>query len=265
MSLPIESEHQLSIKENSQLGQDEIIHLENVSVQYNLPEERIGSFKEYAIRSLQRRIRFHSFWALDDVNLNVYRGEVFGIIGKNGAGKSTLLKVISRVLRPTKGRIIVYGKVAPLLELGAGFHPELSGRENIFLNGALLGYSQKEMEACFDQIVEFSELRQFIDASIRTYSSGMYARLGFAVATAHVPDILLVDEVLSVGDGEFQQKCFARINEFRNLGSTIILVSHAMDLVERICQRACWINHGKILSIGEPDQVISAYGEISSN
>jgi len=259
MSSPIESEHQLSIKENSQLGQDEIIHLENVSVRYNLPEERIGSFKEYAIRFLQRKIRFHSFWALDDVNFNVYRGEVFGVIGKNGAGKSTLLKVISRVLRPTKGRIIVYGKVAPLLELGAGFHPELSGRENIFLNGALLGYSQKEMEACFDQIVEFSELHQFIDASIRTYSSGMYARLGFAVATAHVPDILLVDEILSVGDGEFQQKCFARINEFRNLGSTIVMVSHNMDQIGKMCQRVAWLNKGKIELEGDPAIVIPRY------
>jgi ABC-2 type transport system ATP-binding protein len=265
MSLPIESEHQVSLKENGQLGQAEIVHLENVSVRYNLPEERIGTFKEYAIRSLQRRIRYHSFWALDEVSLNVNRGEVFGVIGKNGAGKSTLLKVISRVLRPTKGRIIVYGKVAPLLELGAGFHPELSGRENIYLNGALLGYSQKEMEACFDQIVEFSELRQFIDASIRTYSSGMYARLGFAVATAHVPDILLVDEILSVGDGEFQQKCYARINEFRSLGSTIVMVSHNMDLIGRICQRACCISHGKIVSVGEPNIVISDYSKITSN
>jgi ABC-2 type transport system ATP-binding protein len=264
MNLPTESETQLDSKENQQPAQDEIIHLENVSIQYRLPEERIGTFKEYAIRFLQRKIRFHSFWALDNVNLSVNRGEVFGVIGRNGAGKSTLLKVISRVLRPTKGRIIVYGKVAPLLELGAGFHPELSGRENIFLNGALLGYSQKEMEACFDQIVEFSELRQFIDASIRTYSSGMYARLGFAVATAHVPDILLVDEILSVGDGEFQQKCFARINEFRSLGSTIVMVSHNMDWIEKICQRACLINHGIIASIGEPNKVISAYREILS-
>jgi ABC-2 type transport system ATP-binding protein/lipopolysaccharide transport system ATP-binding protein len=259
MSLPTEFKDQFSVKENSQLGQDEIIHLENVSVQYNLPEERIGTLKEYAIRSLQRRIRFHSFWALDDVNFKVYRGEVFGVIGKNGAGKSTLLKVISRVLRPTKGRIIVYGKVAPLLELGAGFHPELSGRENIFLNGALLGYSQKEMEACFDQIVEFSELHQFIDASIRTYSSGMYARLGFAVATAHVPDILLVDEILSVGDGEFQQKCFARINEFRNLGSTIVMVSHNMDQIGKMCQRVAWLNKGKIELEGDPATVIPRY------
>jgi ABC-type polysaccharide/polyol phosphate transport system ATPase subunit len=259
MNLPTESEPRLGLTKNKQLIQDEIIHLENISVQYRIPEERIGTFKEYAIRFLQRKIRFHSFWALDSVNLSVHRGEVYGLIGRNGAGKSTLLKVISRVLRPTKGRIIIYGRVAPLLELGAGFHPELSGRENVYLNGALLGYSRKEMEACFDQIVDFAELRAFIDASIRTYSSGMYARLGFAVATAHVPDILLVDEILSVGDGEFQQKCFNRINEFRSLGSTIIMVSHALDQVERMCQRVAWINKGKIELEGDPSTVINGY------
>jgi ABC-2 type transport system ATP-binding protein/lipopolysaccharide transport system ATP-binding protein len=262
MNLPIASEPQLALGGNQQLEQDEIIHLDNVSVQYRIPEERIGTFKEYAIRLLQRKIRFHTFWALDNVNLNIRRGEVFGVIGRNGAGKSTLLKVISRVLRPTKGRIVIYGKVAPLLELGAGFHPELSGRENIFLNGALLGYSHHEMESCFDQIVEFSELRPFIDASIRTYSSGMYARLGFAVATAHVPDILLVDEILSVGDGEFQQKCFARINEFRNKGSTIVLVSHAMDQVRMMCQRVAWLNKGKVELQGDPSTVISGYAGV---
>jgi len=228
-------------------------------VRYRLPEERIGTFKEYAIRTLQRRIRFHSFWALDDVNISIRRGEVFGLIGKNGAGKSTLLKVISRVLRPTRGRIVIYGRVAPLLEIGAGFHPELSGRENIFLNGALLGYSHKEMEACFDQIVDFAELHPFIDVSIRTYSSGMYARLGFAVATAHVPDILLVDEILSVGDGEFQKKCFNRINEFRSQGSTIVLVSHNMEQVAKMCQRVAWLNKGKIEREGEPAEVIPYY------
>ena len=259
MNLPTASNPQLELRENQPTGQDEIIHLENVAVRYRLPEERIGTFKEYAIRTLQRKIRFHSFWALDDINVSINRSEVFGLIGKNGAGKSTLLKVVSRVLRPTKGRIVVYGRVAPLLELGAGFHPELSGRENIFLNGALLGYSHKEMEACFDQIVDFSELHQFIDASIRTYSSGMYARLGFAVATAHVPDILLVDEILSVGDGEFQQKCFARINEFRNLGSTIVMVSHNMEQVGKMCQRVVWLNKGKIELEGAPADVIPHY------
>ena len=177
-----------------------IIQLENVSVSYRLPSERIGTFKEYAIRKLQRKIKINKFWALTDVTLQVNRGEVFGLIGNNGAGKSTMLKVISKVLKPTKGRVVVYGKIAPLLELGAGFHPELSGRENVFLNGALLGYSRSEMESVFDEIVEFSELEQFINSPVRTYSSGMFARLGFAVATAHMPEILILDEILSVGD-----------------------------------------------------------------
>jgi len=259
MNLPTESEPRVDISENKYFNQEEIIRLENVSVKYRIPEERIGTFKEYAIRFLQRKIQYRSFWALDNVNISIHRGEVYGLIGRNGAGKSTLLKVISRVLRPTKGRIVIYGKVAPLLEVGAGFHPELTGRENIFLNGALLGYSQKEMEACFDQIVDFAELRQFIDASIRTYSSGMYTRLGFAVATAHVPDILLVDEILSVGDGAFQQKCFTRINEFRKQGATIVMVSHSMEQVENLCQRVAWINKGKVELEGDPITIINAY------
>jgi len=252
----------MALLENQLQSRDEVIRLEKVSVQYRVPQERIGSFKEYAIRFLQRRIQYNSFWALHDIDLSVYRGEVFGLIGRNGAGKSTLLKVVSRVLRPTKGRTVLYGKIAPLLELGAGFHPELSGRENVFLNGALLGYSRKEMEACFDQIVDFSELRSFIDAPIRTYSSGMYARLGFAVATAHIPDILLVDEILSVGDEAFQQKCFNRITEFRESGATIIMVSHSLQQIEKMCQRVAWIDHGNIEIIGPPSQVIAAYREM---
>ena len=242
--------------------QNEIIRLEKVSVKYRLPSERIGTFKEYIIRLLQRKIHFSSFWALHEVDLTVYSGEVFGIIGKNGAGKSTMLKVISRVLRPTEGRVIVYGKIAPLLELGAGFHPELTGRENIYLNGSLLGYSRSEMNDCFKSILDFSELHDFIDAPIRTYSTGMYTRLGFAVATAHQPDILIIDEVLGVGDEAFQHKCADRIDQFRKNGTTILLVSHSMDPIKELCQRVAWINHGKIIVVGEPDQVISAYREI---
>jgi len=241
------------------MDREEVIRLEKVSVQYRVPEERIGTFKEYSIRLLQRRIHFNKFWALEDIDLSVCRGEVFGLIGRNGAGKSTLLKVISRILRPTRGRTVLYGKVAPLIELGAGFHPELTGKENVFLNGALLGYSRREMEACFDQIVDFAELHQFIDAPIRTYSSGMYARLGFAVATAHIPDILLVDEILSVGDEAFQNKCLDRIAEFRQEGSTIIYVSHSMAQVAKMCQRVGWLDHGRMQMIGDPKTVIEAY------
>lgn len=236
-----------------------VIQLENVSVSYRLPSERIGTFKEYAIRKLQRKIRIEQFWALTDVSLQVNRGEVFGLIGNNGAGKSTLLKVISKVLKPTKGRVVVYGKIAPLLELGAGFHPELSGRENVFLNGALLGYSRAEMEAVFDEIVEFSELEQFINSPIRTYSSGMYARLGFAVATAHMPEILILDEILSVGDEAFQRKCNHRMKRFQQSGATVLMVSHGLDMLESMCDRIAWIDHGKMQQIGEPQEVISAY------
>lgn len=237
----------------------EIIRLEKVSVKYRLPSERIGTFKEYVIRFLQRRIRFNSFWALHNVDLTIHAGEVFGIVGKNGAGKSTLLKVVSRVLRPTEGRVVVWGKIAPLLELGAGFHPELTGRENVYLNGSLLGYSKQEMNHCFQDILDFSELHDFIDAPIRTYSSGMYARLGFAVATAHQPDILIVDEILGVGDEAFQQKCARRIAQFRENGTTILMVSHSMDMIGNLCQRAAWLSHGKLEMVGKPEDVVAAY------
>ncbi|MEA4813239.1 MAG: ABC transporter ATP-binding protein [Anaerolineaceae bacterium] len=235
------------------------IELRNVSVQYRLPTERMGTLKEYAIRWVQRKISFNHFWALNDVSFTVKKGEVFGLIGHNGAGKSTTLKVISRVLRPTKGRVLVYGKISPLIELGAGFHPELSGRENIFLNGALLGYTREEMEAVFDEIVDFAELRPFIDAPIRTYSSGMYARLGFAVATAHVPEILILDEILSVGDEAFQKKSFDRLQGFQSQGTTVVMVSHGMGKVEELCDRAALLEHGRLTALGKPAEVIKAY------
>jgi ABC-2 type transport system ATP-binding protein len=236
-----------------------VIQLEGVSVRYRVPTERIGTFKEYLIRVLKRQIRMRTFWALHDVTLDINRGEVFGLVGVNGAGKSTLLKVIARVLRPTMGRVIVTGSVAPLLELGAGFHPELTGHENIFLYGALLGFSHREMQEKFNEIVEFSELGEFINAPIRTYSSGMYARLAFSVATAHVPDVLILDEVLSVGDETFQQKCIARLAKYCQNGTSIILVSHLMETVATVCNRAAWMDHGELKSIGKPDQVIRDY------
>ncbi len=236
-----------------------MIQLENISVSYRLPSERIGTFKEYAIRKLQRKIKVEKFLALNDVSLQINKGEVFGLIGNNGAGKSTMLKVISKVLKPTKGRVVVYGKIAPLLELGAGFHPELSGRENVFLNGALLGYGQDAMEAVFDDIVEFSELEQFINSPIRTYSSGMYARLGFAVATAHVPEILILDEILSVGDEAFQKKSRDRLQSFQQQGATVLMVSHALDSMIGMCNRVAWIDHGNLRQIGAPQEVIAAY------
>jgi len=245
--------------EESVIGPDEAVHLQAISVRYRVPSERVRTLKEYFIRRLKGEVRMHTFWALQDVVMDVYRGEVFGLVGVNGAGKSTLLKVVARVLRPTKGRVVVRGRVAPLLEMGAGFHPELTGKENIFLNGALLGFSHREMEEKYDQIVDFAELGQFINAPIRTYSSGMYARLGFSVATANKPDILIVDEVLSVGDEAFQKKCNERIDAFRQRGTAILLVSHNMALIEAMCQRAAWLDRGRLMLVGEPNQVIQAY------
>ena len=261
MNLPIASNPVVPSAEELVTNFEEAVHLETVSVRYRVPSERVRTFKEYFIRRLKGEVQMRTFWALQDVTLDIYRGEVFGLVGVNGAGKSTLLKVVARVLRPTKGRVIVKGRVAPLLELGAGFHPELTGEENIFLNGALLGFSHREMQEKYDQIVEFAELGQFIKAPIRTYSSGMYARLGFSVATATEPDVLIVDEVLSVGDEAFQKKCNARIEAFRQRGSAILLVSHSMDTIEKMCQRAAWLDHGVLKAIGEPLQVIRAYRE----
>lgn len=236
-----------------------VIQLENVGVRYRAPQERFGSFKEYAIRLIQGRIQHQQFKALHDISLEVRQGEVFGVIGRNGAGKSTLLKVISRVLKPTQGRVVVRGRSAPLLELGAGFHPELSGRENIFLNGTLLGYSHAQVEEQFDDILAFAELEDFVDAPLRTYSTGMVVRLGFAVATAIQPDLLIVDEVLSVGDERFQQKCAARMSEFRQSGTTILLVTHDARLVISMCDRALWLDHGTMGAIGAAEEVVEAY------
>ncbi len=236
-----------------------VIELHDIVVKYSAPSERIGTFKEYAIRVLQGKVKKASFLALNHVNLSIEKGQVFGVIGQNGAGKSTLLKVIARVLPPTSGRVIVRGWIAPLLELGAGFHPELTGRENIYLNGAILGFSHDEMDALFDPIVAFSELGNFIEAPVRTYSSGMYARLAFSVATAVRPEVLLVDEILGVGDEAFQAKCYQRIFDYCADGTTVVFVSHSMPAVLKICQQAAWINHGIVCAQGDPQEVIDAY------
>jgi len=232
----------------------------NVSVRYRVPKERIPSLKEYAIRWLNgRRLEYMDFWALHDVNLEMHKGQVLGIIGQNGAGKSTLLKVIARVMKPTEGNVRVTGKVAPLLELGAGFDSELTGRENIYLNGAILGFSRREMDQKFEGIVDFAELWDFIDAPLRTYSAGMVARLGFAIATDINPDILLIDEVLAVGDEGFQRKCTERINRFMNDQITTVIVSHSMDLIRTMCDRAVWLERGFVEAMGEVNSTVSSY------
>ena len=235
------------------------IKLEGVTVSYRVPTERVRTFKEYSIRLLQGKIEKQSFLALKNINLEVNKGEIFGVIGKNGAGKSTLLKVISRVLIPSEGRVIIRGMVYPLLQLGAGFHPELTGKENIFLNGTLLGHSRKEIESRYDEIVNFSEIGDFINAPIRTYSSGMNARLGFAVASAWQPEILVLDEVLSVGDVAFQQKCYQRMQEFRDNGTTTLLVSHSPETISNLCQRAVWLNQGEIVDLDNSSIIAEKY------
>ena len=240
-----------------------VIRLENVSVRYHLPEERIGTFKEYMIRVIQGRVKYNSFLALNRVDINVKKGEIFGIIGRNGAGKSTMLKVISRVLIPTEGRVWIKGRVSPLLELGAGFHPELTGRENVFLNATLLGHPRREVEAHMPEIIDFAELGSFMESPLRTYSSGMVARLGFAVATTWKPEILILDEVLSVGDEAFQAKCQKRMEGFRQDRVTSLLVTHNMQTVEALCDRVAWIDHGILKTIGTPNEVIKEYRHLA--
>ena len=236
-----------------------MIQLENVSVHYQIPNLKITSVKEYIIKLLQRKMSYHQFHALSNVSLDIKAGEVFGVIGHNGAGKSTLLKVIARVLRPTKGRVILRGNISPLLELGGGFDPELTGRENIFLNSAILGFSKKDIQSRFNRIVAFAQLEEFIDTPVRNYSTGMVSRLGFSVATDVQPEVLIVDEVLSVGDSDFQKRCSERINTFRQNGTTILLVSHDLNAVQTICDRVAWLEQGKLKMLGNPQEVIAQY------
>jgi ABC-2 type transport system ATP-binding protein len=235
------------------------IQLDHISVRYRLPRERIRSIKEYAIRRLKRSLVYDDFWALTDIDLTVAQGEVLGIIGRNGAGKSTLLKVVARVLRPTRGRIRIMGRVSPLLELGAGFNAELTGRENTYLYGTILGFTRKDIDARFDRIMDFSGLGDFIDSPLRTYSSGMVARLGFAIATDQPPEILIIDEILSVGDNEFQKKSRERIDSFKDKGTTILLVSHSLQEIIKMCDRAVWLNQGQILAQGNPEEIVAQY------
>jgi ABC-type polysaccharide/polyol phosphate transport system ATPase subunit len=230
-----------------------------VSKKFRLIKERNNSLKATILRG--RRVIADDFWALRDVSFHVEQGETFGLIGENGSGKSTMLKCLTGILRPNAGHVMVHGKVSALLELGAGFHPELSGRENVFLNGAILGLSQKELRRRFDEIVEFAGIGPFIDEPVKNYSSGMYVRLGFSVAINVDPDVLLVDEVLAVGDEAFQRKCNEKFAELRNHGKTIVVVSHGMSTVQNLCDRAAWFSHGKLMAVGPPNEVIDAYVE----
>ena len=230
--------------------------------QFNLATERVDSLKDLIIKKLKfQSVSFDEFWALRNISFSVDKGESCALIGANGSGKSTMLKIISGILTPTKGSVEVNGSIAPLIELGAGFDPELTGRENIFLNGAILGYSKKLMMEKYDEIIDFSELRDFIDVPVKNYSSGMIARLGFSIATIVKPDILVVDEILAVGDQAFQDKCHKRLEYMMNNGTTVLLVSHSAPDIKRICQKAVWIDRSNLRFVGDVDEALSLYND----
>ncbi|OFO65920.1 ABC transporter ATP-binding protein [Haemophilus sp. HMSC068C11] len=238
---------------------DIVVNVENASVRFNKASGNISGLKEYVIKMLKRELMFQEFFALKDINFKVKRGEAWGLIGKNGSGKSTLLKLISGIIEPYRGSVDVNGSLSPLIELGAGFDSELTARENIFLNGALLGHSRKFIEEHFQQIVDFAELNEFLDVPIKNFSSGMSARLGFAIATVTKPDILIVDEVLAVGDYAFQQKCKVRMEELLSGGTTLLFVSHSIEQVKELCQYVIWIDKGIIKAQGDVESVSQQY------
>lgn len=238
---------------------DTVIKVTNATVRFNKATENYNGLKEYVIKMLKGELMFQEFLALKDVNLEVKRGESWGLIGTNGSGKSTLLKLICGILKPYKGSIEVHGKIAPLIELGAGFDPQLTARENIYLNGALLGHKKAFMEKHFNEIIEFAELQDFIDVPIKNFSSGMAARLGFAVATIVKPEILIVDEVLAVGDAAFQEKCRKRMEKMLLDGTTLLFVSHSSKQVRELCQNVIWIDKGTVVTQGKTEDIIPKY------
>lgn len=241
------------------MNKENAVELRNIEMHFNMSKEKLESFKEYFIKLAKRQLMFEDFKALDDVSFDIKKGDVFGIVGLNGSGKSTTLKIISGILKPTKGTVETSGVIAPLIELGAGFDMELTARENIYLNGSVLGYSRKFINEKFDDIVEFSEMEQFLDTPMKNYSSGMVARIGFAIATVTTPDILIVDEILAVGDFLFQKKCEERINAMMNDNTTVIIVSHSIEQIERLCKHCVWLDKGKVRMIGETQEVCNAY------
>ena len=235
------------------------IELQNVSHCFRMDVSHTTTLKEHIVKLLRHKLNYQEFWALRDISFQVGKGEVFGLIGHNGAGKSTLLKIISGILRPTQGVCRTQGNIVPMLELGTGFDMELTGRENIYLNGAILGYSKAFLDEKYDEIVDFAELREFIEVPLKAYSSGMLARIAFYVATVVKPDVLLVDEILSVGDEDFQKKSYARMMELMGSGTTVLFVSHNMSDILRMCGNVAWMEHGRIMEIGEAEKVCAAY------
>lgn len=240
-------------------SENSAVIVNHASVRFNMASERVDNLKEYFIKLIKRELMFKEFIALQDIDLEVKKGEAWGIVGTNGSGKSTLLKLICGILKPYKGTVTVSGSIAPMIELGAGFDGDLTAAENIFLNGAVLGYDKKFMQEHFDEIVEFAELQDFLEMPIKNYSSGMAARLGFAIATIVRPDILICDEVLAVGDYAFQQKCEKKMNEMRECGTTLLYVSHSADSVKAVCDHALWLEHGKMRLKGKAEEVCDAY------
>ena len=238
---------------------DIVIEADHLSMMFNMSREKVDSLKEYVIRLVKRQLLFKEFWAVKDLSFTIRRGERVGLIGHNGSGKSTTLKMVCGVLKPTKGRVSVRGTVAPLLELGAGFDYNLTARENVFLNGAILGFSRSKMRDRYENIMEFAELKEFEDVALKNFSTGMVARLGFAIATCYDPDILIIDEILSVGDRDFQAKCHERIDELIGRGTTILFVSHSDDKIINICERVIWLDHGNMVADGEARGIIERY------
>jgi len=243
----------------------EIIKVDHVSMNFRMNVNHTTSMKEWVISKLKRQLKYQDFYALNDISFSVERGEIIGIIGTNGSGKSTLLKVISGIYKPTKGSVVTAGRVAPMLELGSGFDYELSGRENIFLNGAIMGYSEDFLKSRYEEIVEFSELGDFIEQPLKTYSSGMMMRLAFSVATLVDPEILIVDEILSVGDERFQKKSSERMKSMMGGGTTVLMVSHSIPTIQEICERVIWLNRGKAIADGEVGQVTDQYLQFMQN
>lgn len=238
---------------------EKVVEVQDVSMHFNLMEEKVDSIKEYFMKLIKGKLLYNDFIALKHVSFSIYKGEIVGLVGFNGAGKSTMLKILAGVLTPTSGKVVVKGKIAPLIEVGAGFDPELTARENIYLNGAILGHSAQYINDHFDEIIDFAELKDFVDVPVKNFSSGMYARLGFSIATMVKPDILIVDEVLSVGDYRFQEKCEERIRRMIKEGVTIILVSHDIHLIESLCTKVIWLDHGTVRDIGPADKVCAEY------
>ncbi|HIQ73179.1 MAG TPA: ABC transporter ATP-binding protein [Candidatus Cottocaccamicrobium excrementipullorum] len=239
------------------------VEVDHVTIRFNMASEKVDNLKEYVIKLIKKQLTFQEFFALQDVSFKVKKGEAWGLIGVNGSGKSTMLKAISGILKPYKGSIKVHGEIAPLIELGAGFDPDLTARENIYLNGTVLGHSKKYMDEHFSEIVDFAELWDFLDTPIKNFSSGMKARLGFSVATMVDPDILICDEVLSVGDFLFQQKCMDRMSNMLSGGTTLLFVSHNVEQVKKLCDHAIWLEKGKVRACGEVNEVCDQYMELA--